>query len=114
MNKLEVAKLYKVIKKRYRNFDASLQAVEEDLDMLKDIPYEVAQANFRQHIMTSDFPPSISQIRGRLGEQLERERMRKKTEEHFANLNTWSASSKPPPEGYWDEVKRKIRGEANA
>lgn len=56
MNKLEVAKLYKTIKKRYSNFDASLQAVEEDLDVLKDIPYEVAVSNFRKHFMTSDFP----------------------------------------------------------
>lgn len=114
MNKLEVAKLYKDIKKRYANFDASLHAVEEDLGMLHDIPYDVAYSNVRQHIMTSDFPPKISQIRGRLGEQMERDRMKNMTEQHFANLDTWSSSSKPPPEGYWDEVKRKIRGEANA
>ncbi|MFF2909970.1 hypothetical protein [Paenibacillus sp. NPDC057934] len=114
MNKLEVAKLYKEIKKRYANFDASLQAVEEDLGMLKDIPYDVAYSNVRQHIMTSDFPPKISQIRGRLGEQIERERMKAATTQHFENLDTWSTESKPPPAGYWDDVRRKIRGEANA
>lgn len=114
MNKLEVAKLYKEIKKRYANFDASLQAVEEDLGMLRDIPYDVAYSNVRQHIMTSDFPPKISQIRGRLGEQIERERMKKATEDHFGNLDTWSTVNQPPPPGYWEEVKRKIRGEVDA
>ncbi|MFF2016254.1 MULTISPECIES: hypothetical protein [Paenibacillus] len=114
MNKLEVAKLYKEIKKRYANFDASLQAVEEDLGMLHDIPYDVAYSNVRQHIMTSDFPPKISQIRGRLGEQIERERMKEATTQHFQNLDAWSTASKPPPAGYWDDVRRKIRGEANA
>ncbi|MNC27787.1 hypothetical protein D3C75_759750 [compost metagenome] len=114
MNKLEVAKLYKEIKKRYANFDASLPAVEEDLNMLKDIPYEVAYSNVRQHIMTSDFPPKISQIRGRLGEQIERERMREATELHFENLEAWSSAAKPPPAGFWEEVKRRIRGEADA
>ncbi|OKP91882.1 hypothetical protein A3844_01855 [Paenibacillus helianthi] len=99
MNKLEVAKLYKIIKKRYGNFDASLQAVEEDLDMLKDIPYDTAQSNVRQHIMTSDFPPKISQIRGRLGEQLERERMRKQTQELIHEMDASRLKAVPPPSG---------------
>ncbi|MEI2395623.1 replicative helicase loader/inhibitor [Paenibacillus phytohabitans] len=108
MNKLEVAKLYKVIKKRYSNFDASLQAVEEDLDMLKDIPYEVAQSNFRQHIMTSDFPPKISQIRGRLGEQLERERMRKQTEELLQEMDISRLKAVPPPAGLKEEIYARL------
>ncbi|QSF42695.1 hypothetical protein [Paenibacillus tianjinensis] len=99
MNKLEVAKLYKTIKKRYSNFDASLQAVEEDLDMLKDIPYDVAVSNIRQHIMTSDFPPKISQIRGRLGEQLERERMRRQTEDLVHKMADARSKAVPPPPG---------------
>lgn len=108
MNKLEVAKLYKTIKKRYSNFDASLQAVEEDLGMLKDIPYDVAETNVRQHIMTSDFPPKISQIRGRLGEQLERERMRKQTEELIHEMDASRLMAVPPPVGLKEELYARL------
>ncbi|MDH6427232.1 MULTISPECIES: hypothetical protein [unclassified Paenibacillus] len=108
MNKLEVAKLYKTIKKRYSNFDASLQAVEEDLDVLKDIPYEVAESNFRKHFMTSDFPPKISQIRGRLGEQLERERMRRQTEELMHEMDVSRLEAVPPPIGLKEEIYARL------
>ncbi|MGF7050391.1 hypothetical protein J2T13_004929 [Paenibacillus sp. DS2015] len=108
MNKLEVAKLYKVIKKRYSNFDASLEAVEDDLGMLKDIPYEIARANVRQHIMTNDFPPKISQIRGRLGEQLERQRMREETQSYFAQLELWKRTAVPPPDGMREALHAKL------
>lgn len=108
MNKLEVAKLYKEIKKRYANFDASLEAVGEDLGMLKDIPYEIAEANVRQHIMTNDFPPKISQIRGRLGERLERERMREETQSYFAQLELWKRVAVPPPVGMREALYAKL------
>lgn len=108
MNKLEVAKLYKDIKKRYSNFDASLQTVEEDLDMLRDIPYEVAQSNVRQHIMTSDFPPKISQIRGRLGEQRYHERLKADTAEYFAERDAARAAAVPPPPGWKEELYAKL------
>ncbi|MBY9081039.1 hypothetical protein KIH86_23075 [Paenibacillus sp. HN-1] len=108
MNKIEIAKLYKVIKKRYPNFDASTQAVEEDVEMLQDIPYDVAQSNIRQHIMTNDFPPKISQIRGRLGEQIERDRMRRETEELFAAQDAARAAAVPPPPGLKEALYERL------
>ncbi|ASA21990.1 hypothetical protein [Paenibacillus donghaensis] len=108
MNKREVAKLYQDIEKRYANFDASLEAVQEDLNLLKDIPFDVAKSNFRQHIMTSDFPPKISQIRGRLGEQIERDRMRQQTAELFAVMDDAHSAAVPPPSGLKERLYARL------
>ncbi|WP_052429615.1 replicative helicase loader/inhibitor [Paenibacillus borealis] len=113
MEKLEVILLVRTIKANYPGFDKSPENIERLYKYLKDFPFEAAKENVDAHIKTKEFPPNVAEIRGRLGEQIEREQMKILTDQHFANLDTWSASSKPPPEGYWDEVKRKIRGEAN-
>lgn len=114
MNKAEVAMLVRAIKANYPGFDSSSENIDRLTGLLRDFPYEVALGNVRQHILTERFPPNVAEIRGRLGEQLERERMREATEQHFENLEAWSAAAKPPPAGYWEEVKRRIRGEADA
>lgn len=114
MDKAQVYDLLIEIKENYPNFDVSPENVDRHLKYLHDFSFEAAMQNVDEHVKTGKYYPNIAEIRGRLGEQIEREQMKVLTEQHFANLDTWSTNSKPPPEGYWDDVKRKIRGKANA
>lgn len=114
MDKAQVYDLLIEIKENYPNFDISPENVERHFKHLHDFPFEAAMQNVDEHIKTGKYYPNIAEIRGRLGEQIERERMKESTAEHFANLDSWSAASEPPPPGYWEKVKRMIQGEADA
>lgn len=95
----EVAKIFKIIKQKYASFDARVQSVQENFRYLRDIPFEVAVKNVDKHIMTDKFPPTIADIRGGLGEQLERQRSKDDTETLFTKLDEWALKSAPPPPG---------------
>jgi hypothetical protein len=109
----EILELFVEIKTEYSYFDDSDENVERHLKYLHDIPFEVAMANVEQHIKAnSKYPPGIADIRGRLGEQIERERMQAQTAEHVANLERWRQNDVPPPAGYWESMKSKLRGDS--
>jgi hypothetical protein len=63
VEKIEIARLYKKIKRYYPAFDASIEAVEDAYRYLKNVPFDVAEKNVDQHIMTEKFPPTIAEIR---------------------------------------------------
>ncbi|MBB6689936.1 hypothetical protein H7B90_00830 [Cohnella xylanilytica] len=111
MELVEIAELYQHIKKYYPFFDASVERVKEDFKYLKDFPASVARDNIDRHILTETVTPGIAHIRGRLGEQIDRERMQSKTAEHVENLERWSQCDAPPPTGYWEEMKARLRGD---
>lgn len=113
MNKAEVIDLFIEIKQEYPQFNDSVEEVDRHLKYLKDFPFDAALNNVEQHIKTSKWPPGISEIRGSLGEQIERDRMKMMTSEHFANLDSWGLGS-VPPDGYWESVMQKLRGDAGA
>ncbi|WP_270167531.1 hypothetical protein [Paenibacillus sp. SYP-B4298] len=110
MELVEVAKLYKHIKKHYHYFDASAERVKEDHERyLKDFPAEVAWANIHQHILTETNTPIIAHIRGRLGDLMDSQRSKDQATAYKAQLDEWAEASKtPPPEGYWEAVRQKI------
>lgn len=109
MEIIEIAELYKHIKKHFPFFDASLTKVKEDHKYLKDFPKDVAQTNIDQHILTETTTPNIAHIRGRLGEQIERERMRELTETYFAEREAAARTACPPPAGWKDDLIAKLR-----
>lgn len=111
---VEVAQLYREIKKHFPFFDASVEKVKADYKYLKDFPVETAQENIDRYILTETVEPKIANIRGRLGDLQDSQRSKEAAAEHFANLDEWVSSHKPPPEGYWETVMRKLRGETNA
>jgi hypothetical protein len=111
---VEIAELYKHIKKHFPFFDASLEKVKEDYKYLRDFPAEAARANIDQHILTETITPGIAHIRGRLGDQMDAQRSKDAAAAHFANLDGWGAASTPPPEGYWQQVMQKLRGDSSA
>jgi hypothetical protein len=112
VNVVEVAELYALIKRHYPFFDASLEKVKEDHRFLQDFPADAARQNIERHIMTETATPGIAHIRGRLGEQLERQRMREDTQAFFSRVGQWEVQDVPPPQDYWESVRRKLRGEA--
>ncbi|WP_246590742.1 hypothetical protein [Paenibacillus sophorae] len=111
---VEIAELYKHIKRHYPFFDASVEKVKEDYRYLKDFPADEARANVDQHILTETTEPKIAHIRGRMGDQLDSRRSKEAAAEHFAQLDAWSANNTPPPEGYWEAMKQKLRSGTDA
>ena len=109
MNKAEVATLLKVIKQNYPTFDASIENVEQHVRYLQDFPFAAAKANVDKHIMTERFPPTIADIRGRIGEQLEKQRMKKETSTYFEKLDSWKNGAAPPPAGLKEALYAKLR-----
>lgn len=114
MEMVEIAQLYREIKKHFPFFDASVEKVKADYKYLKDFPLEAARENIDRYILTETAEPKIANIRGRLGDLQDSQRSKKAAAEHFANLDEWGSNSKPPPDRYWETVKRKLRGEVDA
>jgi hypothetical protein len=105
---VEIAELYKHVKKHFPFFDASIDKVKEDYKYLKDFPKETAWENVDQHILTETVTPTIAHIRGRLGEQIERERMRTATDQYFAEREEAKKHACSPPPGWKEGIYAKL------
>lgn len=108
MHRGEVAKLLMTIVDNYPNFNTSDENVDRHLKYLHDLPYEVAARNVDEHIRTSKYPPNIAEIRGNLGEQIERDRMKAATEDYFAAREEAAKNACPPPPGWKEAIYAKL------
>ena len=63
MTKAEVTKLLTIIAAMYPRFEISTLKVELWLDMIGDIPFKEAQMAVKKVMMTSEFPPTVAEIR---------------------------------------------------
>ena len=113
MRRDEVMLIVAELVENYPGFDDSEDNIDRLCKYLSDFPFEVAMQNVEEYIKTNRFPPLIADIRGKLGDQMDAQRSKDAALDHFAQLDAWLASSEPPPEGYWENMKRKLRGEAN-
>ncbi|KAF6569059.1 hypothetical protein G9G53_22465 [Paenibacillus sp. EKM206P] len=109
MNRADVMRLFIVISESYPAFDISPENEERHLKYLRDIPFEVAIQNVEQHIMTNKFYPTIAEIRGRLGEQIERDRLRAETAGYFAEREAARERACPPPPGWKEAILERLR-----
>jgi hypothetical protein len=114
VNKLQVIDLFGIIKRTYPSFDSSPQSVDHHAKYLQDFPFETAREHVERHILSDRFPPTIADIRGRLGDQMDAQRSKDAAAAHFANLDAWGAAGSPPPPDYWELGRRLLRGEADA
>lgn len=113
MDRLQVIDLLKVIKRTYPLVDVSAEAVDHYCKYLRDFPYEVAIENLERHIKTERFPPTIADIRGRLGDQLDSQRSKADADAYFAQVELWRRNRNPPPPvGYWESMRAQIKGGA--
>lgn len=108
MEKLEVILLVRTIKANYPGFDQSTENINRLHRYLKDFPFETAKENIDTHIMTEKFPPNVAEIRGRIGEQRDHERLKADTAEYFAERDAARAAAVPPPLGWKEEMYAKL------
>lgn len=112
MELVEVARLYKHIKKHFPFFDGSTEKAREDHERyLKSFPAEVAWANIDQHIKVETVTPGIAHIRGRLGDQIDSQRSKDAAATFESNLQHWQALDEPPPPDYWQQMRKMIKGD---
>ncbi|MET3846853.1 replicative helicase loader/inhibitor [Paenibacillus sp. OAE614] len=109
MNRAEVIDLFIEIKQEYPQFNDSDEEIDRHLKYLKDFPFEAALRNVELHIKTTKWPPGISDIRGRIGEQLEKQRMETETSTYFEKLDSWRNGAAPPPAGLKEALYAKLR-----
>lgn len=112
MNKSEVIELLKILKRTYPNIDTSAEGVEHYCKYLRDFSFAAAKENVKRHIMTDRFPPTIADIRGRLGDQIDSQRSKEETASYFAQLEASRLCNVPPPTGYWEHLRTTIRGDS--
>ena len=109
MNAVEIAELYKHIKKHFPFFDASLDKVKEDLKYLHDFPTQAAWDNIERHILTETTTPGIAHIRGRIGDLMDSQRSKEAAAAYRDKLESWRLNSSPPPDGYWERGRQLLR-----
>jgi hypothetical protein len=63
MTKAEVTKLLTITAAMYPKFEISNIKIELWADLIGDIPFKVAQAALKKVMMTSEFPPTVAEIR---------------------------------------------------
>jgi len=112
VNKSEVIELLKTLRRTYPVVDTSVEGVEHYYKYLRDFPYATARENIDRYILTEKFPPTIADIRGRLGDQLDSQRSKEEADAYFAQIDLWNRTGSPPPDGYWENVRAKLRGDA--
>lgn len=79
---------------------------------MANVPVDWGIANLNYHIDTKEFFPKIADItRYDLLPLKNHDTLRLETAEQFALLEHWSKNDDPPPDGYWESVKAKLRGD---
>ncbi|WP_339309753.1 replicative helicase loader/inhibitor [Paenibacillus sp. FSL k6-2145] len=109
MDRAEIFDLLIEIKENYPHFDVSEENVDRHMKYLHDFSFEAAQQNLQEHVRTGKWAPNIAEIRGQLGEQLERNRMRAVTAEFFAKREAAAEVACPPPPGWKDGLIERLR-----
>ncbi|WP_028590327.1 replicative helicase loader/inhibitor [Paenibacillus massiliensis] len=109
MERADVIRLVMIIAESYPTFDDSDENIDRHAKYLRDFPLDTAIQNVEQHIMTNKFPPTIAEIRGRLGEQIERERMKAVTSDYFAERESAAREACPPPTGWKEALIANLR-----
>jgi len=108
----EVIGLMKVIKRSYPQFDTSAESVNHHFKYLQDFPFGAALDNIESHVRTERWPPTIADIRGRVGDLMDSQRSKAETAAYFAQLDEWERNASPPPAGWADAIKAKLSGDA--
>lgn len=111
MERLQLAEIFKTIRKSYPNFDGSKENLDHYHKYLKDLPYEVAVVNVDQHIIREKWPPTIAEIRYGYEEPLAKlVPSVEDTQEQFKQLEEWKAQAVPMPDHLRKELNRLVRG----
>lgn len=113
MKKADVIELIAELVDNYPNFDGSEENIERHYKYLQDFPFEVAMKNVENHIRTNQYPPTIAEIRGRLGDLMDSQRSKVEAVAYEARLEKWAKDNTPPPTGFWEQGRKLLRGESD-
>lgn len=111
MTRDDVYEIIEEIKQEYPYFDTSEENVDRHYKYLRDFPFEDAMQNVVEYIKTNKYPPLIADIRGRLGDLQDSQKSKEEAESYFAQVELWRENCTPPPDGYWENMKARLRGE---
>ncbi|GEM_PF-1434368 len=115
MTRDELYEIFEEIKSEYPFFDVGEENFERHWRYLQDFPFEDAMDNVVQYIKTTPRrPPGIGDIRGHLGDMLDSQRSKEQTAAYFTQLEEWERNSSPPPPGWLDGIRAKLRGDMKA
>ncbi|WP_138751767.1 hypothetical protein [Paenibacillus sinopodophylli] len=82
------------------------------IERLANVPYEWGLSNLDFHIDTNDFFPKISNItRYDLQPVKNNDALRLEATQKIALLDHWIQTDAPAPDGYWENVRKKIWGD---
>lgn len=109
MEKIEIARLYRKIKRYYPAFDASIEAVEDAHKYLKDVPFDLADENVDRHIMTEKFPPTIAEIRAGYQDMESSVPGVAETRRMLAEIDKLRERAVPMPDYVREELKKLVR-----
>lgn len=112
MEKADVKEIVAELVENYPSFDGSDENIDRLYKYLHDFPFAAAMQNVEEHIKTNRFPPTIADIRGRLGDQLESQRSKEAAAAHMAQIELARKCDVPPPIGYWEHLIVVARGTA--
>nr|WP_307205634.1 hypothetical protein [Paenibacillus harenae] len=79
-------------------------------DLMKDLPFEIAIRNLHEHLKSNEFPPKAADIARYDLKTQNHEFLRLETAAQFSNLDQWATDVSEPPEGFWEEIKAKLKG----
>ncbi|MCA0754865.1 hypothetical protein KP806_07370 [Paenibacillus sp. N4] len=81
------------------------------IERLANVPFEWGLSNLNYHLDRDKYFPGISDIiRADLIPVQNQNALRLEAANHKTNLERWAAADAPPPEGFWEEIKAKLRG----
>lgn len=121
MNKAEVTELLKIIKRCYSNFqvptdiDSLRKMVNEWYESLRDVSFELANANLRNYVVSEDWPPSIARLSCPLNHYYEV--MRDTAINHMRSIGEFEQTTVSPSEKQQErmrEIFAKRRGHRNS
>lgn len=90
MKQTETARFLAVVKTAYPHFEISNEVARLWHEFLEEIDYQTAQANLREHIKSSRFPPTIADIvRNDPQQFVDHEQLKLETESRLAEMEEW-------------------------
>jgi hypothetical protein len=109
VNEPEVRQIFMLIQNTNGSFDYDDDKVLIWTDLLREVPFDLAQRNLRRHLLTNKHIPVPAEISKPepVPEQiaLYHDHLRDSAQQHMVNLVEWQKNSVVPP----DEVRERMR-----
>lgn len=113
MTRAEVVELFKAITLSYPAFRLPDELAKDQVlhwyEHLKDVPFEAAMENLREHIRTERFPPTISDIRRGYSEEKSTVPGAEETRQWLREVDRMRERAVPMPEHVRKELRRIVR-----